>query len=37
MQTDNNNFVSFSVSIQGFELYDDVTTPFVNMVEQNSS
>ncbi|RVW83522.1 Serine/threonine-protein kinase Nek5 [Vitis vinifera] len=34
MQTDSSNSVSSSVSIQGFELCDDATTPFVNMAEQ---
>ena len=29
-----NNSVSSSMSIQGFELCDDATTPFVNMAEQ---
>lgn len=34
MQTDSSNSVSSSVSIQGFELYDDATTPFTDMTEK---
>uniref|UniRef100_A0A2N9FNN4 non-specific serine/threonine protein kinase n=1 Tax=Fagus sylvatica TaxID=28930 RepID=A0A2N9FNN4_FAGSY len=34
MQTDCSNSVSSSVSIQGFELCDDATTPFIDMKEQ---
>lgn len=34
MQTDSSNSVSSSVSVQGFELYDDATTPFTDMTEK---
>uniref|UniRef100_A0A5B6ZT79 non-specific serine/threonine protein kinase n=1 Tax=Davidia involucrata TaxID=16924 RepID=A0A5B6ZT79_DAVIN len=34
MQTDSSNSVSSSVSIQGFELSDDLTTTFINLREQ---
>lgn len=34
MQTDSSNSISSSVSIQAFELFDDATTPFVDMTEQ---
>lgn len=34
MQTDSNNSISSSVSIQGFEICDDATTPFIDMTEQ---
>lgn len=34
MQTDSSNSVSSSVSIQAFELFDDATTPFIDMTEQ---
>ncbi|KAF3439460.1 hypothetical protein FNV43_RR17738 [Rhamnella rubrinervis] len=34
MQTDSCNSISSSVSIQAFELFDDATTPFIDMTEQ---
>ncbi|XP_015873134.1 serine/threonine-protein kinase Nek5 [Ziziphus jujuba] len=34
MQTDSSNSVSSSVSIQAFELFDDATTPFIDMSEE---
>lgn len=34
MQTDSSNSISSSVSIQGFEICDDATTPFIDMTEQ---
>lgn len=34
MQTDSSNSISSSVSIQAFELFDDATTPFIDMTEQ---
>ena len=34
MQTDSSNSISSSVSIQGFELYDDATTPFLDMTDK---
>ncbi|KAK9279958.1 hypothetical protein L1049_013642 [Liquidambar formosana] len=33
IQTDSSNSVSSSVSVQGFELCDDATTPFINLTE----
>ncbi|KAL5575938.1 hypothetical protein UlMin_017637 [Ulmus minor] len=34
MQTDSSNSISSSVSIQGFDLYDDASTPFIDMTDQ---
>ncbi|XP_062082557.1 serine/threonine-protein kinase Nek5 isoform X2 [Humulus lupulus] len=34
MQTDSSNSISSSISIQGFELYDDATTPFIDMTDK---
>ncbi|PON47267.1 Serine/threonine protein kinase [Trema orientale] len=34
MQTDSSNSISSSISIQGFELYDDATTPIIDMTDK---